>query len=157
MEPLDLIATARDLAGTPGGPLPRQTNLRRAVSTTYYALFHCLANNCADMLVGADASNRDEPAWEQTYRALQHGTAARRCDSQGIARFPGEIKFLAAKFVDMKTKRESADYAAESDLTPAEVIADINDSEAAISRFRQATARDRRGFAVYVLLPWRTA
>lgn len=157
MEPLDLIATARDLAGIPGGPLPRQTNLRRAVSTTYYALFHCLANNCADMLAGADASNRDELAWEQTYRALQHGTAARRCDSQGIARFPGEIKFLAAKFVDMKTKRESADYAAESDLTPAEVIADINDSEAAISQFRQAPARDRRGFAVYVLLPWRTA
>ena len=157
MEPLDLIATARDLAGTPGGPLPRQTNLRRAVSTTYYALFHCLANNCADMLAGADASNRDELAWEQAYRSLEHGTAARRCDSQGMARFPGEIKFLAAKFVDMKAKRESADYAAELDLAQAEVISDINEAETAIVRFLQAPARDRRGFAVYVLLPWRTA
>ena len=157
MEPLDLIATARDLAGTPGGPLPRQTNLRRAVSTTYYALFHCLANNCADMLVGADASNRDEPAWEQTYRALQHGTAARRCRNQGIARFPVEIKNLAAQFVEMQAKREFADYAAELDLAPAEVIADINEAETTISQFLQAPARDRRGFAVYVLLTWRTA
>ena len=157
MEPLDLIATARDLAGTPGGPLPRQTNLRRAVSTTYYALFHCLANNCADMLAGADASNRDELAWEQTYRALEHGTAARRCNSQSIVRFPDEIQDFAAKFVETRGKRESADYAAESGLAPAEVIEDINAAESVIARFLQAPARDRRGFAIYVLLPWRTA
>ena len=157
MEPLDLIATARDLAGTPGGPLPRQTNLRRAVSTTYYALFHCLANNCADMLAGEAGSNRDELAWEQTYRALEHGTAARRCNNRAVQRFPDELRIFAAKFVELRDKRERADYTAELDLAPADVIRDINAAETAISRFRQAPARDRRGFAVYVLLPWRTA
>ena len=39
-----------------------EANLRRAVSTTYYALFHCLAACCADMIVGGSGSNR----------ALQH-------------------------------------------------------------------------------------
>ena len=61
----DLIATARELAGAVDGPLPRQTNLRRAVSTTYYSLFHCLAENCADTLVGeAAGTERSEPCLE---------------------------------------------------------------------------------------------
>lgn len=156
MEPMDLIATARDLAGTPGGPLPRQTNLRRAVSTTYYAMFHCLANNCADLLVGEVGADRDEPAWEQAYRALQHGTAARRCNNSAVRRFPGEIRIFAEKFADMQGQRESADYASEFTSEQAKVIEDINSAETAIVQFLQAPARDRRGFAVYVLLPWRT-
>ena len=68
----DLIAAARELAGTTGGPPPTQASLRRAVSTTDYALFHCMAENCADMLVGTLGTNRSQPAWQQAYRALQH-------------------------------------------------------------------------------------
>ena len=71
----DLLAAARQLAGTSGGPPPSQASLRRAVSTTYYALFHCMAENCADMLVGGPGSGRSRPAWHQAYRALEHGRA----------------------------------------------------------------------------------
>ena len=108
------------------------------------------------MLVGAAGSERDEPAWAQTYRALEHGTAARRCDSQAVQRFPDELRGFAAKFVELRDKRQLADYTAELALTQAEVFRDINAAESAISRFLQAPARDRRGFAAYVLLPWRT-
>ena len=95
MNPLDFLETAHDLA-TSSARRPRQTNLRRAVSTTYYALFHCLAKCCADMVVGGAGSDRSRPAWRQTYRALGHGTARKRCEHRkNIRQYPAEIQDLA--------------------------------------------------------------
>ena len=53
---------------------PRQADLKRAISTAYYALFHAMAKDAADMLVGVGA-DRPDKAWTQLYRALQHGDA----------------------------------------------------------------------------------
>ena len=69
----DFIETARHLTSSTGRP--RQTDLRRAVSTTYYALFHCLAACYADTIVGGPGAKRSKPAWRQAYRALNHGSA----------------------------------------------------------------------------------
>lgn len=60
MNPHDLIETARRLAGAnPGQPTPTQADLRRTVSTAYYALFHCLAGAAADLLVGRTSRGSD--------------------------------------------------------------------------------------------------
>ena len=56
MNPDDLIRIARYLASTGTGVgigRPSRADLRRAVSTTYYALFHALAECCANTLIGA--------------------------------------------------------------------------------------------------------
>lgn len=148
----DLISTARELAGVPGGLPPSQASLRRAVSTAYYALFHCMAENCADMLVGEPGSGRSRPAWRQAYRALQHGTAKRRCRQDLIKRFPVEIQGFAKQFAEMQEKRETADYDPDRNFEQSDVITDIDSSADAISQFRQAPERDRRAFAVHVLL-----
>ena len=149
----DLIATARELAGAVGGLPPRQTNLRRAVSTTYYAMFHCLAENCADMLVGEAGSGRSEPAWQQAYRALQHGTIRARCKNEGmIQRFPAGIREFSKQLVRLQTHRERADYEPAGIFEQLAVVEDIIRAENAIAQFRQAPERDRRAFAVYVLL-----
>ena len=60
MNPADFIATAKDLVQANTRGRPRETNLRRAVSTAYYALFHGLAECCADMLVGGSGANRSQ-------------------------------------------------------------------------------------------------
>ena len=148
----DLIAAARKLAGMASGSPPSQASLRRAVSTTYYALFHCMAANCADMLVGEADSGRSEPAWMQAYRALQHGLAKQRCGQNRISRFPLEIQNFARRFASMQEKRELADYDPGAVFSQSEVIGDINNTENDITQFRQTPERDRRAFAVYVLL-----
>ena len=149
----DFIAIARDLAARGGNDTLGQSGLRRAVSTAYYALFHCLANCCADLLVGGPGSGRSEPAWHQAYRALQHGTARVRCDNRRmIQRFPVEIQGFAQQFVRMQGKRADADYAPSLTLIQADVIADIEHTEQYIAQFNAAPERDRRAFAVYVLL-----
>ena len=157
MNPFDFIATARDLAGSGSRGRPRQSNLRRAVSTAYYALFHCLANTCADMLVGGAGSNRSRPAWTQTYRGLQHGFVRQRCQQSGIADFPFEIRYFARAFVEMQQDRHRADYDPDISFSRADAVQLINLAEDVIIRFLQAPARDRRAFAVYVLLPARSA
>ena len=76
-----LLAIAESLAsGSVGSQRgrPRQADLRRAISTAYYALFHTLAGNCANLLVGGRASTRTRQAWRQLYRALDHGQVKRR-------------------------------------------------------------------------------
>ena len=73
MNPRDLIETARHLAES-GAPQPTQADLRRAVSTAYYAMCHCLAASAADLFIGAVRN----PAWHRTYRALEHDGARGR-------------------------------------------------------------------------------
>lgn len=152
MRPNDFIATARDLVVGTAGRRPRQTNLRRAVSTTYYALFHCLAGCCADMLVGGAGANRSAQAWRQAYRALQHTTARQRCTNQVIRRFPSEIQAFAVRFTDMQRKRESADYDPDGTFYKSDVLQDIDTTENVIGQFMKVLPKDRRAFAVYILL-----
>ena len=51
MKARDLITTARSLTELDPRQ-PTQANLRRAVSTAYYAVFHLLAHTAADLLIG---------------------------------------------------------------------------------------------------------
>ena len=156
MNPEELLRIARHLAtGGVGSGLgrPRQAELRRAVSAAYYAMFHALARCCADLLVGATRANRDNIAWEQTYRALEHGFARNQCDNRSaMARFPMEIQEFGKWFVEMQRHRHQADYAPDMDFSRAQAIQFIDDTETIIDRFNATSARDRRGFATHVLL-----
>ena len=156
MRPLDLVETSKDLARVSRGR-PREANLRRAVSTAYYAMFHCLAESCANLLVGGSGSDRSQPAWNQAYRALDHRPARDRCTRRNvISRFPNEIQNFAHLFVEMQAKRHSADYNPDATFTLPDVIQDIESVEDAIMRFNHAPRKDRRAFAVYVLFQRRS-
>ena len=105
------------------------------------------------MLVGGAGANRSQPAWRQTYRALEHRTVKNRCERQNIiGRFPIEIQDLANVFVDMQKKRHSADYDPGAAFSKLEVIQGIDETENVIRGFRRVPHKDRRAFAVYLLL-----
>ena len=163
MQPLDFITTARRLATGSRRGRPLETDLRRAISTAYYALFHCLANCCADTIVGSSGSNRSRPAWNQAYRALEHGLTRRRCENRGMmARFPRDVQDFARLFVLMQKMRHAADYDPDASDTPELALSRdfilqlIDNAEGAIRSFNQVPIADRRAFAVYVLLTVRT-
>ena len=156
MNPAELLRIARHLAvgGVGSGRgRPRQTELRRAISAAYYAMFHTLARCCADMLVGATRANRDQVAWEQAYRALDHGYARNQCDNRtAMARFPTEIQDFGKWFVEMQRFRHQADYNPSITFSRDRVEQLIDDTEEIISRFSSTSARDRRGLVSHVLL-----
>ena len=157
MKPTDFIATARYLADSTPRGRPRETDLRRAVSTAYYALFHCVAQSGADLLVGGAGADRSRHAWRQAYRALDHGVARQRCEKRRfITRFPAEIQHFASLFAWMQTNRHAADYDPDANFVKSEVLDMISDAELAIDEFQISPSRDRRAFAVYVLLNLRS-
>ena len=156
MTPTGLIRIARHLAaGGVGSGIgrPRQDELCRAVSCAYYAMFHTLASCCADMLVGATRARRRQEAWRQTYRALEHGHAKNQCsNARMLSRFPTEIRRFGDLFTHMQRRRHDADYDPDASFSRSDVMQFIDETESAIAGFETVDARDRRGFAVFVLL-----
>lgn len=151
VNPRDLLKTASDLVDVANGK-PRQANLLRATSTTYYALFHTLAKTCANLLIGGPGSIKSKPAWRQVYRALEHGYAKNICQNgPKIPNFPQEIQDFANMFVTMQEKRHRADYDPEEKVYKSAVLLDISGVKTAITDFEQAPLKDRRAFAAYVL------
>lgn len=161
MSPNRLLRLARRLAegahGTRPGR-PDSVELQRAVSTIYYALFHCLARCVADTLVAKTRAARSQSAWVQAYRAVNHGNVKKQCIKQSpIKLFPSEIQDFARLFVDMQYNREEADYHPMASFSRAQVIQWVQRAEYAISQFDQVANKDRQAFAVYVTLPFRSS
>ena len=153
MNPSDLVRIARDLAGVGQSAQrgrPRQTDLCRAVSTAYYALFHRLARCCADSIAGS--RGRGQPAWTKAYRALEHGLAKTQCNNGSlISDFPLEIQVFAGSFVRMQDQRHQADYNPEAKFSRFQVMKFIDETEKAIVGLDAADGAQRRAFAVHVL------
>ena len=116
----ELIKTARRLANATGHR-PSQADLRRAVSTAYYAMFTALATLCANQVVGSSPQKRALPEWARTYRALDHGrseTVMNELDperrskaKQGIASsVDNSVEIFAETLDRLKLERHAADY-----------------------------------------------
>ena len=153
MTPRDLMEAARALVESGPAP-PTQARLRRAVSTAYYAMFHCLAACAADLFIGTVRG----PAWHRTYRALEHGRARSACrQAQTMPEFPAEVRDFADVFVVLQIERQQADYALDTAAYRAsDVLGYIASAERAISRFEQAEMAARRAFAAHVLFRQRS-
>ena len=149
MDPDHLVQLAADLAEI-NPRRPRRTDLCRAVSTTYYALFHCLARACADRLAGRAGTVGDRSMWRRAYRAPEHRQAKARCESMPSS-FPDGVRQFGRTFARLQEKRHFADYDPDFRIGKSEVIADINDAGTAIDRFRAAPANVQRDFAIHVL------
>ena len=156
MDSADLLRTANLLAdyGDPGDPygIPSEANLRRAVSTAYYAVFHALCQSFADSLAGPAPGPLAREHWVNAYRTLDHRQVKNKLSNQrGMANFSGQIRSFADKFVDLQDQRHSADYDPEASFNPQEVQQVVNDAEDAIALFGAASEDERRLLAVYLV------
>lgn len=147
----DLLALARRLASASPGK-PKQADLRRAVSTAYYALFHAFARNAADAFVGTSPTRRPNRAWAHAYRALDHGLAKSACRAVGNMSFPADLTDCADAFGHLQELRHEADYNPLYRVTKADTLAAVSLAESAVKKLRGAAATDRRAFAVQLLL-----
>jgi len=103
----DLLDIAHDLALREKGK-PRQASLRRAASTAYYAVFHALADLCADELVGW---KKPWNIFSPVYRSLDHNEARRLFDRARTSKSYGaEIEKIGSSFLRLQQAREEADY-----------------------------------------------
>ena len=160
MNPLELIALARALVNgviTGGAVVPTQTELRRAVSCTYYAMFHTLATSNANALIGASPAEQQRWAWQQTYRAVDHRPTRNKVSRASLGgRFPVAIRNFGEVFAFAQKERHSADYDPHSQFQ-ATAVADLIDRvEDAITAFNQTPDDVRRDLAIHILTNVRT-
>ncbi|WP_269715817.1 hypothetical protein [Caulobacter sp. NIBR2454] len=145
----ELLAVAETLIASEN---PTDAELRRSRSSVYYALFHHLARACADLLIGGDADTRSKPAWQQTYRGLEHKATKAACDDNAIRKFPNAIQDYGDQFKALQAKRHLADYDPYVQVARSEIQQDIETVKGAIEAFDAAEEKDRRAFCAFVLL-----
>lgn len=105
------------------------------MSAAYYAMFHALAKECADIIVGKSSNHPN--TWVQVYRALDHRDANRACKAMGTKKqFPPTIRSFAATFVAMQAHRHTADYDPSFGFVRAAVNTSIAEAEQAIKDLR---------------------
>ncbi len=154
MNPPELIAVARALVNgvIAGGAPASHTELRRAVSCVYYAMFHALAASNANTLVGASPADQQRWAWQQTYRAADHRAARNKLSRASLgSRFPIAIRVFGEVFALAQRRRHTADYDPHSEFYANDVIDLIERVEATINDFNQTTDDIRRDLAIHIL------
>jgi uncharacterized protein (UPF0332 family) len=120
---------------------PRQANLRRAVSTAYYALFHLLTT--ASVANWKKARQRAALA-----RVFEHRKMNDACTKTRNKQFPnpnhasvGHLRIVASTFIQLQQFRHSADYDNSKNWTRTEVLAHIELTAAAFDSWN-AIAKD---------------
>lgn len=155
MNPLELLALARVLVNgvITGDPhLPTQTELRRAVSCAYYAMFHTLAASNANTLIGASPADQRRWAWQQAYRAADHRLTRNKLSRASLGnRSLGAIRRFGVAFADIQRERHSADYDPHSQFHATDVAELIARAEDAIIAFNQTPDDIRRDLAIHIL------
>jgi hypothetical protein len=153
--PAELIETARKLVGTPESHAP--ADIRRAISTAYYALFHALCRIVADTIAGPPGPERPERAWHQVYRALNHGRVRDRLvsvvDRSGVRLgFPPLLAKVATTFAALQESRHLADYDPRFEPFWFDATIEIDRAEEAIGLLAELEASHRTALAVWLLL-----
>lgn len=127
----DLLSLARELVDrNPAGPVV--ADLRRGISTAYYALFHLLVHEATGRLV-AVAALRPRVA-----RSFDHKIMKAVCQDY-VKLFsnpagqvvPQGIRDIASAFVELQKARHEADYDTSATITQAEADTAVIRAEAA--------------------------
>jgi hypothetical protein len=148
----------------PDAGAPRQADLRRAISTAYYGLFHRLLTAAADTFVGV--TKRTTAEYGRVYRSIDHRALRELCQDLRKPALPARygphvppkglgknIAAMATAFLEMQDKRHAADYdpLARFRLSDAQIA--IRTARKAVQLFEKASATRRRVFLALLLFP----
>jgi uncharacterized protein (UPF0332 family) len=143
------LAVARRLATT---KRPTQSEIRRSISSAYYAVFHALARTCANSLVGRTPKQRPNKAWVEVYRGLNHGVCKKACEQANKVGFPDCIKGFADNFQQLQEHRHKADYDPDIRFSKADAETWYEIARLSIESLRSTSNVDKKAFSAWVLI-----
>jgi uncharacterized protein (UPF0332 family) len=144
------LATAKRLLSSGA----TDTDVRRAVSATYYALFHHLCWHFSQIMTRPSAVTYTR-AWLQTYRYPDHGPAKKQChlvERQSGLDFPPALVAFSVVFSQMQERRIDADYNPAKEISALDAYGWIVTTEQTISSFEAATPEQQRAFVLFICL-----
>ena len=167
IDPSHLLDQAeRLLLPIEGATSPRITDRCRAVSATYYAVFHAGLIAAADQLIGHE--KRGTSLYALAYRSVDHGKMKSLC--KDLVKLPPPEKYSKYKppdgwddtlrgymdiFVTLNDQRMLADYDPAHVITSSEVETYIRIARQAIADITSAEENSRRSFLTLLLFPLR--
>ena len=166
----DLFAQAENLARL-DPKKPKQANLRRAVSSTYYALFHFLVHEACCVHFGTHPA---KAAYRHVLgRAFSHSVMKQACKSfaggslkdsvqkglpknqTGVYAIPQPVREIAATFTELQDKRHTADYDLSERFTRSDVLTLISEARSSVARFQKLPSSDEKKFFLACLWAWK--
>jgi hypothetical protein len=157
LNPDHLLEQADQLIATPGPGAPKQADLRRAISTAYYALFHAIATATADDFAGK--TNQQTARYGLVYRSVGHRALRDLSDDVQKQNLPARYSALeppggfgtdmiavATALSDLQEKRHSADYDPLFRVRASDATLAIVTARTALRRFRSANAQKPKAF-----------
>ena len=156
MNPADYADSALRWIISDGSESPPESDLRRAVSSTYYAYVRALSFTAADLLIGDTEAARDSSIWKLAFRSVERRRAKNVCEkvvNSGL--FSEGIRNFSKRFPPAQLKRLQVDYDFEVHLLPYDVIAAAKDAKRTIEDFMNAPREERLAFVAMMVLPER--
>lgn len=166
----DLISQAANLA-TRDVKKPKQANLRRAISTAYYAVFHYLVHEACSMQMG---THHGQAAYRHVLgRAFVHTVMKQACtsfgggtlkdavikglprDASGNYAIPIAIQNIAATFAELQNSRHLADYDLTERFKRSDVLALIEQAKDHVKEFSEFAVSDAKRFFLACLWAWK--
>jgi hypothetical protein len=148
------------------GRRPRQTEIRRAISAAYYALFHFTLNKASDEFVGV--RHRATPQYALAYRSISHAGLRDQCllvtkttipdrlkPFVPPAGFGRDLRIFGTTLPELQDKRHLADYDPSANFVRAEAESMIAFAALGMARFASADPAERRAFLALLLFPAR--
>lgn len=152
IRPAWLVRLAEELGGLGAGRgQPRNTNLRCAVSTAYYAVFHRISLATARSAL----PNAEDKEIFGLARHISHGAIKQVCAyvagkmppahlESTLARLRGneDLSAVASTFIELQQQREDADYNHLADFTRGGVLGMVGRARRAVDLVDEIEATD---------------
>ncbi len=166
----DLLSQAESLAQL-DAKKPKQANLRRAVSSAYYAVFHFLVHEACCVQIGTQ--HGQAPFRHVLGRAFAHTVMKQACTSfgggtlkdaviKGLPRsptgnylIPKAIQDIAATFAELQENRHLADYDLTERFRRSDVRALIEQARHDMENFAALPQSDDKKFFLACLWAWK--
>jgi hypothetical protein len=166
--PWKLIEAAEDFAKHNGGKgRPRPIWLRRAVSTAYYALYHCLARAVAEHVL-PNGSGEDQLRMTRLFRhngfkgtcaqiaGRKGGKSNEHLDPLSARLRASPLLYVASTFYDLQEARHKADYDYLESFSKQETIALIGDAKTALDTLESVMPSEREAFLALLAMSVRS-
>jgi uncharacterized protein (UPF0332 family) len=164
IDPQHLLEQADKLAGSAPHGRPRGADLRRAISATYYAIFHFTARAAADSVV--PVNKRSASQYTRIYRGIDHRSLRELCKAISGTNLPAKyaahapptgfgpnVYDFATAVLDLQEKRHLADYDPQFRVTKSDALLTISTARTALSRFDSAPPDQQQAFLSLLLFP----
>jgi hypothetical protein len=137
----------------------RQADLRRAISTAYYGVFHVVMRAAADTYIGR--GNQKSAEYALAYRHVDHAglkIACETCKRQSFAddgqpgQFNSDLRAFAGAVVELQARRHAADYDPSLYLYVLDARTVVATARDAVNRFRNLPSDQKLKFLFLLMV-----